>query len=46
MRLTKTLKKKEQKDIEMVIFETKMIQTEELTKLPVICEVPSTSSDE
>ena len=30
----------------MAIFETKMIQTEDQTKLPVICEVPSTPSDE
>ena len=48
MRITKTLRKKEQKDIEMqaiAVFESKLIQTDDPPRLPVLLEEPSTSSE-
>ena len=45
-RITKSLKRKDQQDIEMQavpIFESRITQTEDPNKLPVIIEEPSTS---
>ena len=46
MRITRTLRKKEQLDIEMqtiTCYESKMMQTEDPSTLPILLEEPSTS---
>ena len=46
MRIKKTLRKKDQIDVEMqafVMVESKLIQTDDPAKLPVLTEEPSTS---
>ena len=48
MRITRTLRKKEQLDIEMQTIsccESKMMQTEDPSTLLMLLEEPSTSSD-